>query len=177
MFVTRRRVVTAHKDKRAIVASDVQLPMDPVPGMKGWRICDVWAAADMQLPDTGERQDVPWYFPPVGGFRCIQVVIDAHTVAGHDAVEAELDDGKPSALSHMTDNDKPGMHRSASVDVGFIVEGSVVCELDDGETMTLHAGDTFIQGGTIHAWSNPFDTPCYMVAVSIGANHALVEGH
>lgn len=168
MFNTRRRVVTAHQKGRAIVASDVEIPMDSVPGMKGWKICDVWADADMQLPDTGERPEVSWYFPPVGGFRVIQVVMEPHTVAGHDAAEAEAaNEGKPSALANMTD--KPGMHRSDSIDVGFIVQGSVVCELDDGETVTLHAGDTFIQGGTMHAWSNPFDEPCYMTAVSIGA--------
>lgn len=175
MFVTRRRVVTAHKNDRAIVASDVELPIDSIPGVQGYKICDVWAASDMQLPDSGERLDVPWFFPPVGGYRCTHLFLEPHTEANHATVSPEEDDGKSSAVAHMSD--KPGMHRSATVDIGFIVQGSVVCELDDGETMTLHAGDTFIQGGTIHAWSNPFDEPVHMFAVSVGAKHALVEDH
>ncbi|QUT07818.1 cupin domain-containing protein [Sphingobium phenoxybenzoativorans] len=175
MLVTRRRVVTAHKNNRAIVASDVELPMETIPGVKGFTICDMWAAADIQLPDDGELREYPWFFPPVGGFRCTHLVLDANTEANHEELQPGEDDGKPSALSEMTD--KPGMHRSATVDAGYIVSGSVVCELDDGETMTLHAGDTFIQGGTIHAWSNPFDEPCHIFAVSVGAKHALVEGH
>lgn len=175
MFDTRRLVVAAHNNGRSVVASDEELPMNPVPGMAGWRMCEVWAAQDVKLPDSGERQDVPWYFPPVGGFRVMQVVMAPHTAADHDASAVEDADGKPSALANMTD--KPGMHRSASVDVGFIVSGSVICELDDGASMTLNAGDTFVQGGTMHAWSNPFDEPCYMFAVSMGAEHALVQDH
>lgn len=51
------------------------------------------------------------------------------------------------------------------------MSGRVILELDDGATRELRAGDTVVQNGTRHAWRNPFDEPCRMVVVLIGARH------
>ncbi len=63
------------------------------------------------------------------------------------------------------------MHTSATIDYEFIVSGRVVLELDDGATRELSAGDTVVQNGTRHAWRNPYDEPCLMVGVIVGAHH------
>jgi hypothetical protein len=33
-----------------------------------------------------------------------------------------------------------------------------------------------VQNGTRHAWRNPYDEPCVMVVVLIGANNAKLAG-
>ena len=66
----------------------------------------------------------------------------------------------------------PGMHRSSTVDVLYVVEGRCVSELDSGEKIELSAGDTFVQSGTMHAWRNPFDETCKIIGVIVGAESA-----
>jgi quercetin dioxygenase-like cupin family protein len=53
---------------------------------------------------------------------------------------------------------KPGarspMHRTVSIDYGFVLEGQIVLELDSGEERTVPQGGVVIQRGTNHAWVN-----------------------
>ena len=148
-----RRIVTAHnKDGRALVVSDVQLPAHPTPGRADWSVYDVWAAENPHFPDAGERPKVGWFFPPLGGFRYLHTLMEPQTRA-----------------------EKGGQHRSATIDTVYVVKGSCVCELDDGVSVQLNAGDTLIQCGAIHAWSNPFDEQCHVLVVMIGVQHDLVE--
>ena len=159
-----RRIVTAHdKDGRARVVSDVQLPGIPVPDRADWSLHDVWAAENPHFPDAGERPKVDWFFPPIGGFRYLHTLMEPQTRADH---------ATPAPVASMTD--KGGLHRTATIDTVYVVKGSCVCELDDGATFQLNAGDTLIQCGAIHAWSNPFSEQCHVLAVMIGAQHDLV---
>jgi len=32
-----------------------------------------------------------------------------------------------------------------------------------------------VQNGTRHAWRNPYDVPCLMVVVIVGAHHDVVD--
>jgi quercetin dioxygenase-like cupin family protein len=45
------------------------------------------------------------------------------------------------------------MHRTASVDYAFVLEGEIWAILDTTEVL-LRQGDVLIQRGTNHAWSN-----------------------
>jgi quercetin dioxygenase-like cupin family protein len=45
------------------------------------------------------------------------------------------------------------MHRTATVDYGIVVAGTVTLVLEDDE-VSLRAGDVAIQRGTVHAWEN-----------------------
>ncbi|HWX00728.1 cupin domain-containing protein [Collimonas sp.] len=159
-----RRIVTAHnKDGRALVVSDVQIPAHPVPGRADWSVYDVWAAENPHFPDAGERPKVNWFFPPIGGLRYLHTLMEPQT-------RAEYATSAPIA----TTAEKDGHHRSATIDTVYVVKGSCICELDDGATVQLNAGDTLIQCGAIHAWSNPFNEQCHVLAVMIGAQHDLV---
>ena len=160
-----RRIVTAHnRDGRALVVSDVQLPSMPVPGRADWSLYDVWAAESPHFPDAGERPKVDWFFPPIGGFRYLHTLMEPRTRAAH---------ATPAPVAATSE--KGDQHRSATIDTVYVVKGSCLCELDDGVTVQLNAGDTLIQCGAIHAWSNPFDEQCHVLAVMIGAQHDLVE--
>jgi quercetin dioxygenase-like cupin family protein len=46
------------------------------------------------------------------------------------------------------------MHRTVSIDYGFVLEGQIVLELDSGEERTVPQGGVVIQRGTNHAWVN-----------------------
>lgn len=50
---------------------------------------------------------------------------------------------------------KPGMHtephRTTSVDVNVVLEGSLILGVEEGE-VTLHKGDVVVLPGTVHTW-------------------------
>jgi mannose-6-phosphate isomerase-like protein (cupin superfamily) len=56
------------------------------------------------------------------------------------------------------------MHRTLSLDIGVVIDGSMKVELDSGETKVLKKGDVIVQRATMHAWHNASDTePVRMV--------------
>ena len=63
------------------------------------------------------------------------------------------------------------MHTTPTVDFEVVVSGRVVLELDDGAKVELGPGDTVVQNGTRHRWSNPGTEPATLAAFLIGAHH------
>jgi len=72
----------------------------------------------------------------------------------------------------VQDSRHPFMHRTDTVDYGIVLSGEIVMLLDDQDVL-LKAGDTFIQRGTNHAWSNQSSKPCQIAFVLIDA----IENH
>jgi mannose-6-phosphate isomerase-like protein (cupin superfamily) len=172
-----RRVVTGHDtDGNAVVASDEVVEPITSEVLPGFEFFRMWGSdAPCRFPDSGSHPGAVQYFPPVGGFRfgLFTVPPDSEAQLGEidfEAALADVEDKLPGMAGHM-EPDHPGMHTTASVDYEFVVSGRVVLELDDGETVELGAGDTVIQNGTRHAWRNPYDEPCRMVVVLVGAHH------
>jgi mannose-6-phosphate isomerase-like protein (cupin superfamily) len=172
-----RRVVTGHDDEgKAVFASDETvepITSDLVPGMEFFRL---WGSDETcRFPDDGSHPYAPAYFPPLAGFRfgLFTVPPDSTTMLDDldfEAAFGEIEAKLPGMMAHM-EPDAPGMHTTASVDYEYVVSGRVVLELDDGATRELSAGDTVIQNGTRHAWRNPYDEPCVLVVVLVGAHH------
>ncbi len=173
-----RRVVTGTTaEGKAVFVSDEPVPpitLDMVPGYEFHRL---WGADEtVELPSDGTRPSDPWYFPPVGGFRFGFFTIAPDSVSmppDLDIVAAleQMDERLPGMAAHM-EPDAPGMHTTDTIDYELIVSGRVVLELDDGATRELGPGDTVIQNGTRHAWRNPFDEPCVLLVVLVGAHRA-----
>jgi quercetin dioxygenase-like cupin family protein len=67
------------------------------------------------------------------------------------------------------------MHTSATIDFGVVLSGQAILELDDGVSVTLDAGDTYVQNGTRHRWSNAGDVPAVVAVTFIGARHAHLD--
>jgi mannose-6-phosphate isomerase-like protein (cupin superfamily) len=172
-----RRVVTGHNAAgRAVFASDEKVPVVPIPGMPGFETCELWGAdRTLTYPDNGAQPAGADFFPPVGGFRFRMFTIPpdrAAAEAGHSSASLQsMQEGMPSLAATMQ-SDQPGMHRSDSADLLFVISGRCVLELDDGARIELRAGDTAVQSGTMHAWSNPFDEPCRIVGAVVGAKRA-----
>ena len=79
-------------------------------------------------------------------------------------------DGK-SAFAEMGAGDNvvenarhPFMHRTDSLDYSVILTGEIYMMMDDEEYL-LKAGDTVVQQGTNHAWSNRGTEPCQIAFI------------
>ena len=149
-----------------------------MPGMDFHRL---WGAdAPRHFPDDGSKPEATTYFPPLGGFRFGLFTIppdDGHGVpADLDIGSAlvELEDKLPGLASYV-EPDNPGMHTTATIDYGILLSGQAVLELDDGATVILNPGDTYIQNGTRHRWSNRGNTPAVFAVTLIGATHDRVD--
>ncbi|MGW6620836.1 cupin domain-containing protein [Nocardia sp. NPDC055002] len=62
----------------------------------------------------------------------------------------------------------PDMHRTASLDYAYIIEGEIYAVMDDDSTL-MHAGDVLIQRGTNHGWVNRSDRACRVLFVLLDA--------
>lgn len=71
---------------------------------------------------------------------------------------------------------KSPMHRTASIDYGFVLEGEMTMELDGGSVTHLKAGDVVVQKGTNHLWHNLSGKPCRMAFVLIDAKPVEISG-
>jgi quercetin dioxygenase-like cupin family protein len=148
--------------------------------LPGSEFHQLWGADEApHFPDAGEPAAPTTYFPRVGGFRFGHFTLPpegtAELPADLDigAALAELDEKLPGMASHM-EPDAPGMHTTATIDFEVVLSGSVNLELDDGAQVTLHPGDTVVQNGTRHRWSNPGDVPVVIAVFLVGAHHDRV---
>ena len=106
--------------------------------------------------------------PPTGGLvvRMLRFPPDAEW-QGTDAFADAM--GEVGAGDTQVESDVPGMHVTDTVDVVTVVEGEIYLVLEDGETL-LHAGDSVVQRGTNHAWSNRSERPAILVATMMSAS-------
>ena len=176
-----RRVVTGHSPEgKSVVASDTLVDATEVALPPALTYCQLWGSDQTpSFPDDGAKPGYHTFFPPVAGFRFSHHTIppDASLVvpdmsnrspAEVEAAVAAAEAKRPGLAATMEPGD-PGFHRSDSIDLIYILSGEIDLELDDGETVTLRAGDALIQNGTRHAWHNRGSQPCTWVAVLIGA--------
>ncbi|EHA22566.1 hypothetical protein CBS115989_7879 [Aspergillus niger] len=68
------------------------------------------------------------------------------------------------------------MHRSITLDYITVTQGVVTLSTDDGSTVTLRAGDTVVQRGTMHKWGNPSDEWARLTSVMVQARPVVVDG-
>ncbi len=173
-----RRVVTGHDaaGQAVFVSDDLVAPVVPklVPGNEFHRL---WGGdVPPHFPDDGTRPDDRSYFPPVGGFRFSLFTIPPDGAAGAPpgldvtAAFADFEEKLPGLAGHL-ERDQPGMHTTATIDFEVVLSGSVTLELDDGAKVELNPGDTVVQNGTRHRWSNPGTEPAVLAVFICGAHH------
>jgi len=147
-----RRIVTAHNEKgESVVASDDTLTP--------------------QLIDTGDAEfQVVWLTPTV------PPDLNAGT-DGELETNRTLRGGSIMRIVELVPGGQSPMHRTRSIDYGIVLWGTLELELDGGEVVTLGAGDTVVQRGTMHLWRNPSsDTPCRIAIVLIESKPIEVCG-
>lgn len=170
-----RRVVTGTTPEgRSVFTSDERVAAVTLDLLPGFEFHRLWGSdAPATLPESGAPRPPMPYFPAAHGFRFGLFTVPPDSTGlppefDIAAALAQMEQLLPGMASHM-EPDNPGMHTTATVDFEYVVSGRVVLELDDGASVELGPGDTVVQNGTRHAWRNPFDEPCQMVVVLIGA--------
>jgi mannose-6-phosphate isomerase-like protein (cupin superfamily) len=164
-----RRIVTGHRDGRAVVLFDGAAPNQKLRQASGlvstllWVTeetpADISGATDRSLREIG----VP---PPAHGtiFR----VVDFPPESGARSRDAIL---KEMGVSDQGGARHAAMHRTRSLDYAIVLEGEIDMLLDDSE-VHLAAGDVLVQQGTNHAWVNRGARPCRMAFVLVDAKEA-----
>jgi mannose-6-phosphate isomerase-like protein (cupin superfamily) len=180
--MTARRVVTGHdRNGKAVFASDEQVQPVTLSLIPGIEFHLLWGAdRPLHFPDDGSKPEGPKYFPPVGGSRFAFFTIPPDGGAGAPegldigAALEEFQQKLPGMMEYL-EPENPGMHTTATIDYGVVLSGEAILELDDGATVTLAAGDSYVQNGTRHRWSNKGTVPAVIAVALIGAYHDKVS--
>lgn len=169
-----RRVVTGHDANgvATVISDSVATAILSRPNRPGVTLTNLWR--NDAVPAAMERHDDPvegplTLQPPKHGavFRIVQFdPEDPDVLAGLDgkAAFAEM-----AAGANVVENARhPFMHRTDSLDYSVVLTGEIYMMMDEEEYL-LKAGDTVIQQGTNHAWSNRGTEPCQIAFILIDA--------
>jgi mannose-6-phosphate isomerase-like protein (cupin superfamily) len=173
-----RRVVTGHDTSgQAVLVSDQLVEPFTSPLGPGSEFHQLWGGdAPPEFPDDGHEPPPGSYYPAVGGFRFCMFSLppsgdgDRPLDFNAKAARVEFEAALPGLAAHMEIGDS-GMHKSATIDLELVLTGEVILELDEGRSVTLRPGDTVVQNGTRHRWSNPGSAPATIVVFMAGAHH------
>ena len=168
-----RRVVTGHDARgRSVIVSDGASPhVLTIPGRPDFALTNLWVtdgapASNAGNADAAQRRVV--LEPPRNGtiFRVVEFPPD-QAPGGFDRAAAFAAMGADHAMDRDASR-HPGMHKTDTVDYAIVLTGEIWALMDDGETL-LRAGDTLVQRGTNHAWSNRSDRPCLVAFILVSA--------
>ncbi len=157
-----------------MVVRDEAIEPVTISRLPGYEFHRIWGSdARPQLPSDGTPPQQPGYFPPTEGFRFIFFTIPPETKTKLSLIDrvaafAEVQQKLPGMVQAM-EMTHPGMHTTETVDFDVVVSGECVLELDDGEEVTLKAGDCVVQNGTRHAWHNRSQENCVIAVALLGA--------
>jgi mannose-6-phosphate isomerase-like protein (cupin superfamily) len=132
--------------------------------------CDLWRIDSLPASLTdGDGLDVGVLTSPAHGglnYRLTSIPPDSEwdRAAGYRDANGPL----PGSIDPADAGGIPGMHFTDTIDFVTILSGELYLILETGETV-LRPGDTLVQRGTIHAWSNRTDAPVTLVSVMISA--------
>jgi hypothetical protein len=133
----------------------------------------IWGADTRPtVPNDGADPAHERYFPPTDGYRIMVIAIPPDSAGGATDMDlmAALDEEYVGLISDAEWNPEiPGMHRTRTIDIGLVLDGRVLLELDGGDSTELGPGDWYVQNGTNHVWRNPFDEPCRLAIFFVGA--------
>ena len=170
-----RRVVTGHDENgKAVVVADADVENIVRPSHRpGVAIHNVWvldgAPAEINGPEETTDRTIG-LLPPTNGsvFRVIEFPPEKDWIDSVDTDAAKAA-WESIGAGHVGVTEKPAhplMHKTDTVDFALCLEGEIVMVLDDSEVL-IKAGDTVIQRGTNHAWSNRSDAVCKMMVVLV----------
>jgi naringenin degradation protein FdeH len=171
-----RRVVTGHDDEgKAVVIFDGETPNVVRPENRpGVAINNLWwvTEAPARLAGNAETTDreIGLLPPPRGSvFRVIEFPPEAGWIDKIDRAAAKASFAGLGAAGVADASETPPhplMHRTETIDYAIILSGEIHMVLDHSE-VALKAGDTVVQRGTNHAWSNRSDRPCRIAFILI----------
>ena len=142
------------------------------PARPGFATTRIWLTDATPARIKGIRETVHWPHtlePPPRGSVCRIVTFPPDAVFRGKVGAREVENyframGSPQASTYDSKAPHPYMQKTRTLDFCLVLEGEITLVLDT-EEVSLKAGDTVIQRGTNHAWSNRSHAPC-VIAIS-----------
>jgi mannose-6-phosphate isomerase-like protein (cupin superfamily) len=163
-----RRVVSGQDATgKAVIVSDDVLEITSQGAMGG---VSLWSGDALpRFPLDGRQPPFTTLFPGPGGYRFAIMTIRPDGTAGNDVPDSQAT-ALTRQLATVMESDKPGMHRTDTVDFEIVLAGEASMELDDDIHVHLKTGDTFVQNGTRHRWYNRGTEDAVVAVVMIGGH-------
>jgi uncharacterized cupin superfamily protein len=169
-----RRIVCVDDDGKSKAIADGPAPdVRSDPARPGYAATRIWVTdrTPARIDGITETLDMPHTLePPAGGSVCRIVTfapddtfkgkVGAREVAAYFKAMCS-----PGASTYSTAAPHPYMQKTRTLDLCVVLEGEITLVLDTQE-VHLKAGDTVVQRGTNHAWSNRSGRPC-TIAISM----------
>src|SRR5262245_28375224 len=169
-----RRIVTIDDadDKSVAIEDGPVRDVRTDPARPGFVSTRVWItdATPVRIKHAREALALPHRIePPPCGSVCRIVtfppdVVFRDKVGGPEVAAFFRAMGTPAASTHSPKAPHPYMQKTRTLDFCVILDGEITLVLDT-EEVHLAVGDTVVQRGTNHAWSNRSDRPC-TIAIS-----------
>ena len=164
-----RRIITVDdEDGQSVAIADGPSPdVKTDPARPGFSSTRIWVTdrTPARIKGVRETLHMPHTLePPPGGSVCRVVTfppdeVFRRKVSARDVQAYFSAMGSPQASTYSADAPHPYMQKTATLDFCLILEGEITLVLDT-EEVHLKAGETVVQRGTNHAWSNRSDKPC-----------------
>ena len=161
-----RRIVVIDENDRSRVIADGEPPdVRTDPARPGFSCARIWATdrTPIRLTASREAHLSHTLVPPPGGSTCYVVTfppdasyrgkVGASDVAAYFAMM-----GAPGITTGSGKAPHPYMQKARTLDFCLVLDGEITLVLDNTE-VHLRAGDTVVQRGANHAWSNRSDRP------------------
>jgi hypothetical protein len=174
-----RRIVVVDEGERSKAIADGPSPdVRTDPARPGFSSARIWVTdrTPARIEGVRETLDAPHTLePPPAGSVCRVVTFPPDSVwrgkIGAKEVREYFDTmGSPGASTCSQNAPHPYMQKTRTLDFALILEGEITLVLDT-EEVQLKAGDTVVQRGTNHAWSNRSDNPCVIAFSSHDATY------
>ena len=174
----RRIVVIDENEKSKAIADGPSPDVRTDPARPGFASTRIWVTDRTPAKIKGVREtlDSPHTLePPPGGSVCRVVTFPPDAgfkgKVGAKEVQAYFAAmGSPAASTYSAKASHPYMQKTRTLDFCLILEGEITLILDT-EEVHLKAGDTVVQRGTNHAWSNRSNQPCVIAFSSHDAKY------
>ena len=165
--LARRIVVVDENDKSKAISDGPSPDVRTDPARPGFSAARMWVSDSTPVKLQGLRETLhaPHRLePPPGGSVCRVVTfppVDTFmSKVGAQEVQAYFTAmGSPAASTYSGTAPHPYMQKTRTLDFCLVIEGEITLVLDT-EEVQLRAGDTVVQRGTNHAWSNRSNRPC-----------------
>ncbi|HET9662626.1 MAG TPA: cupin domain-containing protein [Burkholderiales bacterium] len=163
----RRIVVVDENDRSKCIADGPSPEVRTDPARPGFTSTRIWVTdrTPARLKGVRESLHMPHALePPAGGSVCRVVTFppdDSYKgKVGAKEVQAYFAAmSSPGASTYTPKALHPYMQKTRTLDFCLVLEGEITLVLDT-EEVQLKAGDTVVQRGTNHAWSNRSSRPC-----------------
>jgi uncharacterized cupin superfamily protein len=178
MKPVRRIVVIDEKEKSKAIADGPSPDVRSDPARPGFASTRIWVTDSTPARIRGVRESLHMPHtlePPAGGSVCRVVTFPPDATfkgrVGAKEVQAYFAAmGSPGASTYSAKAPHPYMQKTRTLDFCLLLDGEITLVLDTGE-VHLKAGDTVVQRGTNHAWSNRSNQPCVIAFSSHDAKY------